>query len=583
MPFSNASAADRSFRKLVPLLLACAALLALLVEAYLRIRSLGAAVQIFTLDDAYISAGIGRHILLDHTWGVSPHHFSSASSSILWPLLLAVGFAVAGVHMAVPFALNVIFGLLLLGLSWWWLRKEAASAPGWFTFAALLIVAVATPLPMMAFVGMEHTGFALASLLFLILSSRVLAHGVARGVSRQDWVLAVAAAFTCSLRYEGMFQVAVVAGLLLLTRRYLAAVVVGAGGALPIVSFGLFAMRHGAHFFPNSLLQKSGGGVGKLLRSVVLFIPNKGLLSHFSLVTGLFALWAFAVLLLVIDWRQRQNARSMLSSTMRFALLLWVLTVLLHCQFSQLNWLWRYESYLMATGSLFVLLGCWQASAALPIKTNPGLVAGAMLLCVCIPLASRAWNSFDDIPHSAYAIYEQQYQTGAFLARHYRGQPVVLNDIGVPSFASDADILDLAGLGSLEVTDLQLAHRFDSAAMKALAAQQHSRIAILYRKWFSGRTAPPSGWIEVGSWTIAPMDPRVPIADRTFTFFAITPEEVHALHNHLCADHTRLPADIQQTIVSPCSNRLQLLIWFWSWGRKPGLLSQAFFRFSALL
>src|SRR4030042_4674796 len=44
---------------------------------------------IYNLDDAYIHLAIAKHIVRDGIYGVTPFEFSSSSSSILWPLLLA--------------------------------------------------------------------------------------------------------------------------------------------------------------------------------------------------------------------------------------------------------------------------------------------------------------------------------------------------------------------------------------------------------------------------------------------------------------------------------------------------------------
>ena len=45
---------------------------------------------VYTLDDAYIHLTIGRTLAEHGVWGVSPREYSSASSSPLWTILLAL-------------------------------------------------------------------------------------------------------------------------------------------------------------------------------------------------------------------------------------------------------------------------------------------------------------------------------------------------------------------------------------------------------------------------------------------------------------------------------------------------------------
>jgi hypothetical protein len=546
-------------RKAGPLLAAFGLLGTLLYIAFYRIHHLfGPQVQIFTLDDTYISAGIAKHLLLDHNWGVSPDSFSSASSSILWPILLAGGFAVFGVHIWVAFALNILLAFMLLWLCWHILSTELPNAPARIVFLTLACIVIATPLPMMVFLSMEHTAFSVAAVAFMYCGGSYLAQSHPDGQRPLHLLLlAFTAMLACSLRYEGMFQVAVVCGLLLLQKQIRAVLVVSLAAALPIVVFGIFSLRYGGHFFPNSLLQKVGPPT-RILSSIHVFVRDQGLLSSYSVHNGLFVLWLASAILLLFALRDARSGASRISLRSRYLLAIFAVSTLLHCQFSHLNWLWRYESYLMAAGILFIAIALVQ-TATNKLSDKPTTrwrlrLATLGAAVIVLAVTPRAWNSFTDIPHSANAIFEQQYQTGMFLARYYYGAHVVLNDIGVPNYKSNAHVLDLTGLGSISVTELQAQHRFDTAAIAKLAADDHSRIAILYRRWFVGETAPPASWTEVGSWTIRPMDPRVPIADHTFTFFAVTPADVDYLHRSLCANRALVPKDEIKRTVLPCED-----------------------------
>jgi hypothetical protein len=539
-------------RKKFSFLIAATVYLLLIGITQLRIHSEGAQVQRFALDDAYISGGIASHIAFDHTWGISPAVFSAASSSILWPIALAGAFKLFGAHMLCAFLLNILFGVFLLYVGFRFVAAELRDAPTWLLTLILLAMLFAMSLPMLTFIAMEHIAFAIASLLFCIYGARALsrADGGEGFSAREGLILFALAALSCGFRYEGMFPCFIVGLLLLARRRILSALAIAAGAALPIASFGLFSIQHGGRFFPNSLLRKAGPT--KASFHPVLFRNEQGLLSTYSIHSGFLLLWLLLVGIFCYDFLQRRCGRSMLSSTMRYMTIIVSVAVVFHCQFSRLNWLWRYESYLVCIAVLTAAIGLVSISAAGNSTRLRSTVCIVVAFVVSLGLLGRSWNSVAIIPHDAYSIYEQQYQTGLFLARFYPGQSVALNDIGVPSFLSRTRILDFVGLGSLEVTERIASNRFNSEAMQQLAAEHHARIAILYRAWFKGPTAPPASWAEVGSWTIRPRDSRVPIADTTFTFFAITPGEVSYLHDSLCAFGRQLPSDETVAVSAPC-------------------------------
>lgn len=77
----------------------------------------------YGLDDAYIHLAIARNLAEHGVFGVTSHEFSSASSSILWPLLLAAGCKVFGVRVLLPLLLQLIFGTALL-----WLGGDCCAA-----------------------------------------------------------------------------------------------------------------------------------------------------------------------------------------------------------------------------------------------------------------------------------------------------------------------------------------------------------------------------------------------------------------------------------------------------------------------
>ncbi|MCR4400347.1 MAG: hypothetical protein NUV35_05650, partial [Syntrophomonadaceae bacterium] len=66
---------------------------------------------VYALDDAYIHMAVAKNLILHHVWGVTAGHFSSSTSSLLWPSLLAALFAIFGINDSIPLVLNAILAL----------------------------------------------------------------------------------------------------------------------------------------------------------------------------------------------------------------------------------------------------------------------------------------------------------------------------------------------------------------------------------------------------------------------------------------------------------------------------------------
>ena len=72
---------------------------------------------VYALDDTYIQMAIAKNLSLDMTWGINAGEFASASSSILWPLLLGTVYAGFGINEFAPFLLNLLFAAAAIVLS----------------------------------------------------------------------------------------------------------------------------------------------------------------------------------------------------------------------------------------------------------------------------------------------------------------------------------------------------------------------------------------------------------------------------------------------------------------------------------
>src|SRR5689334_13945119 len=200
---------------------------------------------VYALDDAYIHMAIAKNLSIGGLWGVTAYEFSSASSSVLWTLLLSLAYTVFGVNEIASLALNILFSILLLWFVFNLARKYKLSP--WLSFLLLNLIVFLTPLPTLIMEGMEHVLQVLIDLVFVFLSVKGLRNDLQ--MSRvEKIILSLATFFVVAIRYEGLFLVFVVCCLLMFQKRLKDAIVLASVGVLPVAIFGFVSMVNGWYF-----------------------------------------------------------------------------------------------------------------------------------------------------------------------------------------------------------------------------------------------------------------------------------------------------------------------------------------------
>jgi len=496
---------------------------------------------VYALDDPYIMMAIAKNLALHGVWGITKYGFTSSSSSILWPLLLASTYVFFGVNQLSPLVLNMIAAGLLITCLYFFLRRYSAN--GLFVLAALASIVCFTPLPALILTGHEHIMHALFSVCLMYFAARALAERRTR--TRSMIVLSAFAALTTASRYEGLFLVSVIGCLFLAQRRLRDALLVGASAALPIVIFGLVSVSHGWHFLPESVMAKGRApdtsSAGDVLGSLG-FSAFPRMVKHPFLITlflGNLALWAFQAVTARTIWKE---------STIMAAV--FVVAQVLHLQLARVGSLHRYEAYLVVLGlfAIAVSLARYAAEIGRPTAAARSVAkyafAAILVGATVATLVPRTRELMTRAPVATTNIYEQQYQMGLFVKRFYQGRCVALNDIGAVNFLADIRCLDLWGLANLEVADAKNTGTYDTAKMRQIAKAADARIAILYPKWFKRFGGPPPEWAEAGQWRI---QNNVICGASTVSFLAVDPSEEEALISNLCAFSSQLPQTVLQS------------------------------------
>jgi hypothetical protein len=349
-----------------------------------------------------------------------------------------------------------------------------------------------------------------------------------------------------AVRFEGMFLILAICGLLFLRKRWSYALAFGVCGFLPVVIYGIISVSHGWFWFPSSVLLK---GVMPDLTSLSGLFLSLAINAFINLYQGLhvFVLLIAVLLFYVLACGK---GRGVFDSRQVMGAILLV-TAFPHVEFVQVGPLFRYDAYLFALAVLFLAPQLPIVIPDLPARSSfsPKLVpkylaAGALALLLFFPLAVKGSRLLWFVPQCTTNIFEQQYQMGSFARQYYQGATVALNDVGAVNFLADIHCLDLWGLANRDVTSLKREHNYHTRDIAGLSKQAGARIAIVYDYWYAGDVGGlPAEWVRVGQWTIRH---NVILGGDTVSFYALDPSEVSHLSQCLREFSLRLPRDVIQ-------------------------------------
>jgi hypothetical protein len=496
---------------------------------------------VYSLDDPYIHMAMARNLSQSGVWGVTRYGFTSTSSSPLWTLLLSLTYYLLGVGQAAPLLWNLVFAILVLLVAYAILSSYRVSPL--VKFVALMAMVLLVPLPMLVLSGMEQILQTLLSMLILPVAARVISCEFPASVRRDSVWLLILAPLVTSVRFEGMFLIIAICGLLLILKRWTYALAVGVAGFFPPILNGVISVSRGWFWFPTTLLLKASlpdfSSVSHLLLSVnnAFYMNLRFGLHVFALLVGVILFYALA-----------SNKGSDPRESRQVMGTLVVLTVLAHLEFVGNGSLYRYDAYLCPLGILYLALqvpvvapgGLFPAfTSARVVARNLAWSALAMLLL--FPLAEKGARLLWFAPQCTSNIFEQQYQMGLFVRRYYQGLTVALNDIGAVNFLADIHCLDLWGLANREIAAAKQKHTYQMSDIARLSKQSGTRIAIIYDDWFTG--AIPPEWVRVGQWTI---QHNIIAGGETVSFYAVDPAETAHLTECLRDYSPHLPGDVIQ-------------------------------------
>jgi hypothetical protein len=493
----------------------------------------------YPLDDTFIHMAVAKTLAFQGTWGIAGHEFESASSSVLYTLLLAGLFKVFGVHVTIPFIVNVVAGVFVLVAIQRRLVREGIGSGG--QLAILVAVIILTPLPIVVFSGMEHTLQCLFSFLFIFGCAEWL-EGMGKqqgGSGRIPGSVILSGILSCGIRYEGLFLVAVVCVLLLFKRKIGTAFLLGFLCALPILVFGIYSISKGSYFLPNSVLLKSEGAQ-VTLKGIYSFLVNSVLpkltisLAGISTVATQHLLILLPLAFLFFAGKLPRNSRYI------YMLIVLTAATFLQVTLASTGWYYRYEAYLIMSSVVLLSILLYKYGGELLGRIRQQPVAMTFLLfALFLPLFARSMAAFRKADLAALNIYGQQYQMAKFLHLYYDDKVVAANDIGAVSYYKTAKNLDLWGLANIKVARSRKNNYWTPAFLDSLSRSENAPIAIIFDSWFSDSLR--VRWEKIATWTIPN---NVICGDSVVSFYAIDTSRSAYLRQSLQTFQGQLPGDI---------------------------------------
>jgi hypothetical protein len=471
---------------------------------------------VLPLDDAYVHLAVAKHLAVDGVWGVTAAGFTASVSSVAWPLLVAGIFVLTGPSVGVPIVVNVLCAGATLLLADATMRRFDVGAAA--RAISLQAIVFCTPLPTLVASGMEHPLQIVVLLAFVLHLCRLL--GSSGSGARATAIAGGLAAAATAVRYDAIVVVVVAVLALLIARRTRAALWVAACGVLPLALFGIASVAHGWPPVPNSVLVRLPlmSEPRTPIRAIVHFLGYRGLRTLFhepALAALLFATGASSGLRRRGGWRSWDERQWLLA--------IFVATLALHVEYARTAWFFRYEGYLVTMGLVAIVLVARDVYAS---ASMPRLVAAAAVVAFA-PLAARGVDAIRATPAWSEDQFNTRHQAARFLGRYYDRAVVEIGDIGEVCYRTDIRLIDVNGLGSLELLPSILATPDNSPSIDD---ERHAAgAADLVVADLSGR--PPDGWELVGCWAM-------PDSERC-------DETVYQFHARRGADASRLASALR--------------------------------------
>ncbi|MBM2817271.1 MAG: hypothetical protein HW421_4033 [Ignavibacteria bacterium] len=478
--------------------------------------------------------------LTEHfVWGVTKYEFVSASSSILYPLILAIFYKIFNLGQYSNFILDLFLAILFLFIVYKIFIREGLSKSKSAIITSSFIIL--TPLISNIFVGLEHICQIVINLCFFYFITRFLTTDPKEKIAATNYlIIIIFSILTTAVRYEGLFIIASAFLLLLFRKRFGTALIVLISGSLPILVFGFISIANQNYLLPNSLLMKSSLSMSGFSTALFKDFGIKVVMQilKFGYVLSMILT---SITLLYLSAKSEKNIFNKIS----IYNMLFIIVLILHLQYSFILTYtsMRYEFYLIGLFIFIIynsLISFTKQKPKVPKFLYNRIVIIALLIIMIAPIFSSVLKLYIKIPRISNNIYCQQYQMGKFIEKHYQYKNTIANDIGAVDYFGNSKNIDLEGLGSVEIVKAKRAGKFDSGFIDEISRKNNTEMIVIFKCWYENKI--PKNWLEVASWRIP--DNYICI-DEIVHFFAIDSSKAKTLKSNLKQYEKELPSKVE--------------------------------------
>ncbi|MCX6154681.1 MAG: hypothetical protein NT007_11015 [Candidatus Kapabacteria bacterium] len=514
---------------------------------------------IYITDDAYIHLAIVKNFVEHFIWGVTKFEFVSASSSILYPLILAVFYKFFQLGQYSNFVLDLALALFFLYILYKIFIKEGLSQNHASIATSCFIFL--TPLISNIFVGLEHILQIVVDLCFFYFFTNILSSDRSNSptdaeqtlnshnrkwrirtslLSNENIYLMILSTLVTAVRYEGMFIIAAAIFLLFMKKQFGLAFLVFISGALPILIFGYISMLNNNFLLPNTLLMKSSLSQAGIFSAIFKDFGIKAIMQimKYGYIMSMLLI-SISVLIFSIKIERRFFTKIAVYNMM------FILVLLMHLQYSIILTYtsMRYEFYLIGIFIFIMFISIkyfMKSGLKLPKFLNKRLIIIGLVLVSISPIFSTVLKLYFNIPQISNNIYCQQYQMAKFIEKNYQNRGTIACDIGAVDYFGNSRNIDLEGLGSVDIVKAKRSGNFNTHFIDSISKANKTEMIVLFKDIYIDKI--PKTWIEVASWRLP--DNYI-CSDEKVTFFAIDSNRATVLKQRLIEFKSSMPDKVE--------------------------------------
>ncbi|MEN6292442.1 MAG: hypothetical protein ABFD07_10580 [Methanobacterium sp.] len=373
-----------SISKYLPFIIAVAVLWITIFILFRESITINQGIFTYVLDDPYIHMAMAKNLILHGVWGVDKYGFTSSSSSPLWIIVLSLAYFLFGVNLFIPFILNVIFATIFIFIAYSIFRYYKMQPM--YNLIFLLFLIFFTPIPALAFTGMEHILQIVFIVSFAFIGVQMICEDKSNNL--KYIMLPILAVMVVAVRYEDLIIVLIIAAMFFIKREFWKSLSILGASMVPVFAYGIYSTMNGWFFLPNSLITKTIFVEAKTqafsLNGIVLLVNN------FLNIQNLFIFipLILAIGLLIFRFREKKD----LWNAPNILLITFIGTATLHMIAARTGWFYRYEAYLIALGILTIAIGINEYLPAVP-KWDKKLISKNLTLIIII-YGVKATNHF---------------------------------------------------------------------------------------------------------------------------------------------------------------------------------------------